>query len=126
MALNLRDHPYSKHPDATHMEINMATPTTKAAQEVLKADFQALVRDTEKLLEHTASIAGTQAEELRAQINESLLKARESLQQTKETAAERSQEAVVAAEGYVQENPWQSVGIAAGVGFLLGLLATRH
>ncbi|PPA05332.1 DUF883 domain-containing protein, partial [Pseudomonas sp. MWU12-2312b] len=27
---------------------------------------------------------------------------------------------------YVQANPWQSVGIAAGVGFLIGLLATRR
>jgi len=26
----------------------------------------------------------------------------------------------------VQANPWQSVGIAAGVGFLIGLLATRR
>ena len=39
---------------------------------------------------------------------------------------ERSKEAVVATEEYVQNNPWQSVGIAAGVGFLLGLLATRR
>jgi ElaB/YqjD/DUF883 family membrane-anchored ribosome-binding protein len=26
----------------------------------------------------------------------------------------------------VQANPWQSVGIAAGVGFLIGLLASRR
>jgi len=26
----------------------------------------------------------------------------------------------------MQANPWQSVGIAAGVGFLIGLLATRR
>lgn len=104
----------------------MATPTAKAAQEVLKADIQTLVRDTEKLLEHTATLAGDQADELRAQINESLLKARESLLLTKENATERSKEALTAAEVYVHDNPWQSVGIAAGVGFLIGLLATRR
>lgn len=104
----------------------MATATTKVAQEILWADFQTLVRDTEQLLEHTKSLAGEQADELRAQIQDSLLKARESLLQTKEVAAERSKEAVAQAELYVQENPWQSVGIAAGVGVLLGLLATRR
>lgn len=104
----------------------MATQTAKVAQEVLKADFQTLVRDTEKLLEHTATLAGDQADELRAQIQDSLLKAREALQQTTETATERSREAVAAAEVYVKENPWQSIGIAAGVGLLLGLLATRR
>ena len=38
----------------------------------------------------------------------------------------RLKAAVTAAEDYVQSNPWQSVGIAAGVGFLIGLLATRR
>ena len=104
----------------------MARKTAKNAQEILMADFQTLVLDAEKLLEHTASLAGDQAEELRAQIKDSLLKARETLEETKESLKDRSQAAVVATEDYVQANPWQSVGIAAGVGFVLGLLATRR
>ncbi|WP_300724357.1 YqjD family protein [Pseudomonas sp.] len=104
----------------------MARIKAKTAQEILKADFQALVSDTERLLEHTASIAGDQADELRAQIKDSLLKARASLEDAKESLEERGQAAVVATEDYVQANPWQSVGIAAGVGFLIGLLATRR
>ena len=104
----------------------MARKTAKNAQEILMADFQALVSDTERLLEHTASLAGDQAEELRAQIKDSLLKARVTLEDTKESLQERGQAAVVATEDYVQANPWQSVGIAAGVGFLIGLLATRR
>ena len=104
----------------------MARKTAKNAQEILMADFQALVLDTEKLLEHTASLAGDQVEELRAQIKDSLFKARETLEETKESLKDRGQAAVVATEDYVQANPWQSVGIAAGVGFLIGLLATRR
>ncbi len=104
----------------------MARKTAKNAQEILMADFQALVSDTERLLEHTASLAGDQAEELRAQIQERLLKARATLEDTKESLQERGQAAVNATEDYVQANPWQSVGIAAGVGFLIGLLATRR
>ncbi len=104
----------------------MASKTAKTAQEVLMADFQALVSDTERLLEHTATLAGDQADELREQIHDSLLKARETLQLTEDSLRQRSQAAVTAAEDYVQSNPWQSVGIAAGVGFLIGLLATRR
>ena len=104
----------------------MARKTAKNAQEILMADFQALVLDAERLLEHTASLAGDQAEELRAQIKDSLFKARETLEETKESLKDRGQAAVVATEDYVQTNPWQSVGIAAGVGFLIGLLATRR
>ncbi|KTC32960.1 MAG: DUF883 family protein [Pseudomonas sp.] len=104
----------------------MASKTAKTAQEVLMADFQALVSDTERLLEHTATLAGDQADELREQIHESLLKARETLQLTEDSLRQRGQAAVTAAEDYVQTNPWQSVGIAAGVGFLIGLLATRR
>ncbi|GFM73250.1 membrane protein [Pseudomonas cichorii] len=90
------------------------------------ADFQTLVADTEKLLEHTATLAGDQADELRSQIHESLLRARETLKLTEESLRKRGQAAVIATEDYVQNNPWQSVGIAAGVGFILGLLATRR
>ena len=104
----------------------MASIKAKTAQEILMNDFQTLVSDTERLLEHTKSIAGDQADELRDQIHDSLLRARETLQLTEDSLRQRGQAAVTATEDYVQANPWQSVGIAAGVGFLIGLLATRR
>lgn len=104
----------------------MARPQAKTAQEILMEDFQTLVSDTERLLDHTATLAGDQADELRSQIHETLLRARETLKLTEDSVRERGQAAVIATEEYVQANPWQSVGIAAGVGFLIGLLATRR
>ena len=104
----------------------MARTQAKTAQELLKEDFQTLVSDTERLLDHTATLAGDQADELRNQIHETLLRARETLKLTEDSMRERGQAAVAATEEYVQANPWQSVGIAAGVGFLIGLLATRR
>ncbi|MCI0993772.1 DUF883 domain-containing protein [Pseudomonas corrugata] len=104
----------------------MARTQAKTAQEILMEDFQTLVSDTERLLDHTATLAGDQADELRSQIHETLLRARDTLKLTEDSMRERSQAAVIATEEYVQANPWQSVGIAAGVGFLIGLLATRR
>ncbi|RWW90249.1 hypothetical protein BHE74_00000596 [Ensete ventricosum] len=92
----------------------MARRTAKTAQEILLADFQTLVSDTEKLLDDTKVLAGDQADELRTKIHDSLLKARETLQLTEDSLRERGQAAVTATEDYVQANPWQSVGIAAG------------
>lgn len=104
----------------------MARPQAKTAQEILMEDFQTLVTDTERLLDHTATLAGDQADELRSQIHDTLSRARDSLKMTEDTVRERGQAAMIATEEYVQTNPWQSVGIAAGVGFLIGLLATRR
>ena len=104
----------------------MANHSAKTAQDILKADFQTLVRDTEKLLSDTANLAGDQAEVLREQLNERLQQAREALDATQETVREQSEAAVGCAETYVQENPWQAIGIAAGVGLLIGLLAGRR
>ncbi|AGZ34348.1 DUF883 domain-containing protein [Pseudomonas sp. SWI6] len=104
----------------------MASKSAKNAQEILMADFQALVRDTEKLLADTANLAGDQADELREQIHERLTQARETLQLTQDSVRERGQAALGAAEQYVQEKPWHAIGIAAGVGLLIGLLANRR
>ncbi|MBD2836650.1 DUF883 domain-containing protein [Pseudomonas sp. JM0905a] len=104
----------------------MPRKTAARAQDDLLADFQTLVSDTEKLLQDTASLAGEQADELRLQIHESLKRARDTLRDTEQNLKERGQAAVQATEDYVQEHPWQSVGLAAGIGFLLGLLAARR
>lgn len=104
----------------------MARIAPKTAQDILVADFQTLVADTEKLLAHTATLAGDQADELRSQITDSLSKARDTLRQAEASLVEQGKQALTVTEDYVQQNPWQSVGIAAGVGFLIGLLATRR
>lgn len=92
----------------------------------LLADFQALVQDTEKLLQQSASLAGEQAEGLREQIQASLARARKSLQANEESMRQCCKASFQATEHYVQEHPLQSLGMCAGIGFLLGLLIARR
>ena len=92
----------------------------------LLADFQALVQDTEKLLQQSASLAGEQAEGLREQLKSSLARARSSLQAGEESMNKCCKASVEATEQYVQAHPLQSLGLCAGVGFLLGLLVARR
>lgn len=101
-------------------------PVAPANKEELLEEFQALVRDTETLLHHSASLVGDQAEELRAQIRDSLGRARSTLKNTEESVVLRGKAAVGATEDYVQTHPWQTIGIAAGIGILIGMLISRR
>ncbi|MGB4073008.1 DUF883 family protein [Pseudomonas sp.] len=99
---------------------------TPPSQDQLLEEFQALVRDTERLLQHSASLAGEQAEELREQIRSSLGRARSTLHNAEDALHQRGKAALEATEGYVQSHPWQTLGIAAGIGLLLGMLISRR
>ena len=96
------------------------------AQNALSAEFQALVHDTESLLKQTSEVAGSQVQELRARISGNLDRAKVILKDTEQTLEVQGRLAVAKTEEYVQQHPWQTLGVAAGVGFLLGLLAGRR
>ena len=104
----------------------MARKNPVSSQDQLLEEFQALVRDTEQLLQHSASLAGEQAEELREQIRSSLGRARGTLHNAEAALQERGKAAIEATEGYVQTHPWQTLGIAAAIGLLLGMLISRR
>ena len=38
----------------------------------------------------------------------------------------KAKEAATAADDYVQDNPWRSIGLAASVGLIVGLLISRR
>ncbi|TRX75790.1 DUF883 family protein [Pseudomonas mangiferae] len=105
---------------------NTPSVENQKKQDELVVEFQTLVRDTEKLLESTADLAGEHADELRQQVTQNLDRAREALRTVEETVRERSKQAIQTTEEYVQTNPWQAIGVAAGVGFVLGLLTARR
>ena len=97
----------------------------QAAQNALIEEFHTLIADTERLLKHTQESAGGQTEELRSKINASLARARQALKEREGDLREQGQAAMQCTEEYVQTHPWQSIGIAAGVGVLLGLVTRR-
>lgn len=104
----------------------MPRKTPNTTQDTLLDEFQTLVRDTEKLLQHSASLAGDQAESLREDIRNSLGRARETLGRAEAGLRERGKEAVDATEDYVHQHPWQSLGLSAALGVLVGLLLSRR
>jgi ElaB/YqjD/DUF883 family membrane-anchored ribosome-binding protein len=64
----------------------------------------------------------TELESLTDQIEEGVRSGRYSWSQIQEAVVSRTREAAETTDQYVHENPWKVVGIAAGLGFVLGLL----
>jgi ElaB/YqjD/DUF883 family membrane-anchored ribosome-binding protein len=92
----------------------------------LIADMKVVVSDAEELLRATASQAGEKVTALRGKIEDSLAKARATLADAQAAVVEKAKEAGHATDEYVHDNPWKSVGIAAGIGFVIGLLIGRR
>ena len=99
---------------------------TTAQTDKLMADLRLVVADAEELLRTTAGQAGEGAAELRATVQASLARARDSLAQAQDAAIAKARAAGRAADDYVHENPWRSIGVAAGFGLLVGLLIGRR
>jgi ElaB/YqjD/DUF883 family membrane-anchored ribosome-binding protein len=100
--------------------------TTKSNNEKLVQDIKAVVSDAETILSATAGKTGAEVAELRATVTAKLADAKARLIAMEEAAVEKAREAAQATDQYVHENPWQSVIIAGGVGFLIGYLASRR
>ncbi|MGH8689538.1 MAG: DUF883 family protein [Burkholderiales bacterium] len=86
----------------------------EAPADRLLDELRAVIGDAEELLRVTADQAGPKAQEVRARAEESLRAAREHLQ-----GAGRQ------LDSQVREHPWAAVGIAAGIGLIVGILLSR-
>jgi ElaB/YqjD/DUF883 family membrane-anchored ribosome-binding protein len=100
--------------------------TTDVNKDKLVADLKVVVADAEELLRATASQAGEKVVAARERIQASLATAKVKLGEAERAAVAKAKEAARATDEYVHDNPWQAVGIAAGIGVLLGLLIGRR
>jgi ElaB/YqjD/DUF883 family membrane-anchored ribosome-binding protein len=89
-------------------------------------DLTAVIRDAENLLRATAAQTGERVDEMRARAEESVRAAKERLAGIEEETLKHARAMAGEADEYVRGNPWQAVGIAAGIGLVLGLLMTRR
>lgn len=100
--------------------------TTDVSKEKLISDFRMVVADAEDLLRATANQAGDKAADLRAKIQDRLADAKVRLADAEAAMMDRAKQVGRAADNYVHDNPWRSVGIAAGFGLIVGLLIGRR
>jgi|SRR5690242_90702 ElaB/YqjD/DUF883 family membrane-anchored ribosome-binding protein len=102
------------------------TEMTQVTKDKLVADFKVVVADAEELLRATAGQAGDKLVEARGRIQDHLASAKASLAEAQAVVIDKAKAVGNSADDYVHDNPWRSVGIAAGVGLLVGLLIGRR
>lgn len=99
---------------------------TLVTKDKLVADFKLVVADAEELLKLTANQAGDKMAELRARAQDHLHVAKQKLADAEAVVVDKTRQAARATDDYVHENPWRSIGMAAGVGLVIGLLIGRR
>jgi ElaB/YqjD/DUF883 family membrane-anchored ribosome-binding protein len=103
----------------THFE-GMESETTVSRQKI-KEDIRTLLHDAEELLKITAGDMSEKAKEARARLGTAMQNARETCKKLEaKTAA-----AMKATAKCIREHPYQSMGVAFGIGLVVGLLISR-
>lgn len=98
----------------------------EVTKEKLISDFKVVVADAEALLKASAGQGGEALAAVRARVEDSLAVAKSKMLEAEEELLVKTKIAAKATDEYVHDHPWNAVGIAAGVGLLLGLLISRR
>lgn len=104
----------------------MDTLTNDVTKEQLFKDFKVVVADAEALLKATANQGDEKFAELRAKAEKSLKIAKAGIADAHADLLVKTKEAAKATDNYIHENPWRSLGVAASVGLVVGLLVGRR
>ena len=102
------------------------TADSQVSKEKLVSDLKVLIGDTQELLNATAGQAGEKIAVARERIQASLAVYKDKLIDAEQALREKTKEAARATDEYVHDHPWQAVGVAAGIGFLIGMLVSRR
>ena len=95
---------------------------TLEANEKLTGDLRDVVQDAEKLMNATAGQADAKVNEVRHRLAAALESARATCQRVEE----KTVEAAKATDRVIRTHPYESIGVAFGVGLLIGVLVTRN
>ena len=98
---------------------------TVAGDRILR-NVRGFADGAEELLRMTAHFSGEGLAATRARVEEQLEELRDVLGEAGEYAREKTREAAQTTDRYVHKNPWQAIGLAMGVGIVLGWLSGRR
>lgn len=108
----------------THFE-NIKSEQGDLARERVMADLKSLVRDSEDLLKATAGDVSEKAKEARLRVTAALERARATCENVQEQTLAKAKAAAKQADTVIRQHPYESIGVAFGIGLLIGVLVTR-
>ena len=95
------------------------------ASERLMSDLKSLAEDAEMLLKATASDVTDKAREARSRLQSALERAKSSYHDVQDQTMAAAKAAAGKADSVIRDYPYQTLGIAIGVGLLIGVLVGR-
>lgn len=96
------------------------------SKEKLINDLHQGIADSEEMLKLTANEVSAGASQLRERVRERIQQAKSELLHLQKVTVAKAKAAGHATDEFVHENPWKSIGIAAGLGLVVGLLISRR
>jgi ElaB/YqjD/DUF883 family membrane-anchored ribosome-binding protein len=85
-----------------------------------------LMTDVQDLLGRVAHVADPEIARLRTKVEQGMTAAKKVLLDGTDQVQRHAKNAISAGDGYVRDQPWQAVGIAAVAGLVVGFLAARR
>jgi len=98
------------------------SPVTQNHVDKLLADLRAVVHDGQEVLKSGAADMSEKGKEARARLEEALQRGRQTCEEYEAKAGDTAR----AAEQVIRDHPVTSVGLAFGVGVLMGVLINRR
>jgi ElaB/YqjD/DUF883 family membrane-anchored ribosome-binding protein len=93
---------------------------------VATGEIKSLIADVEDLMARISDLKDADVVRVRSKVQRAVEAAKDSIADTTENLRKHAQKAASTADDYVRDSPWQAVGIAALVGAVVGILATRR
>ncbi len=94
-------------------------------EEIIK-DFEDMVSHAEALIEETANTGIDKLDEVREKAEKTLKIAKAKLANAQNGIIAKTKSTAKAGDSYVHDNPWRSIGLAASIGAVIGLLIGRR
>jgi len=108
----------------THFENLVQAHSVMARERVLR-DLKTLAHDAEDLLKATAGDLSEKAKAARARLAGALARAKVTGAELQELTITSAKAAAKRADTVIRDHPYESIGVAFGIGLLVGVLVTR-
>jgi ElaB/YqjD/DUF883 family membrane-anchored ribosome-binding protein len=98
----------------------------KNIKSVASVEIKSLIADVEDLVARIADLKDADVARVRSRVIRAIDTAKEGVATRADSLRRQAQQAATTADDYVHDSPWQAIGIAALVGAVVGILATRR
>jgi ElaB/YqjD/DUF883 family membrane-anchored ribosome-binding protein len=106
-------------------DMSQTTVQLALGKQKIIEDIKVLLNDSEELVRLSASLPAEGVDALRARLREHVDTARNVLDAAQVGAQDRYRSGIDNTVQFTRDNPWQALGIAAGIGFFVGILVSR-